>query len=571
MNRFQRSVAMAAVAVVAASLLVVAAWQMLAAWVAGLPWLMPLWINVSYILHREWFVVPLVALIYIAGFVFARWHLIAWPSRRELLQRIGDVRLQLRMEASGGPEKERKIGELLAMLDHSAARVNRIAFLDRILWSRGQEQANTRHVSEVERELAILQPSPRVKAHLETAEQQLREISTKDAGALADVIHLQLAASPDAERIRCLLYEALGVVYANRDDENDTLLTWHNKTLWLTGLGILLLISLEGVKRGGGGLFVVGAAGGFMSRLMRTLKRDNVPTDYGAYWTTLFLSPLVGALAGWTGILLIEMAHTLGLLGEFFKVVTLQSGYGDFTLGLAFLLGFSERLFDEILKPLEASIEKKVQATSSTPSGSSSGSANSGGSSGSGGSPSGSSGSGPSAGAGSSSSAGPSSSGSGSSGSSAGSGASAGAGSSSSAGPSSSGSGSSGSSAGSGASASGAGSSSSAGPSSSGRGSSSSSAGSGASAGAGSSSSAGPSSSGSGSSGSSAGSGSSSSPSARPGAPAAGAGSSSSSAGSGSSSSASSRSGASASGAGSSSVAGSSSISRGSSSSSGRI
>jgi hypothetical protein len=160
-----------------------------------------------------------------------------------------------------------------------------------------------------------------------------------------------------------LLYEALGTIYSDRDDDNDNLLTWHNKTLWLSGVGILFLISLEGVKRGGGGLLAVGAAGGFMSRLMRTLKRDNVPTDYGAYWTTLFLSPLLGALAGWTGILLVESARRLGVLGEVFKGVTVQGGYGDFPLGLAFLLGFSERLFYGILKPLEARVGEKARAS----------------------------------------------------------------------------------------------------------------------------------------------------------------------------------------------------------------
>jgi hypothetical protein len=417
MKRFLRTVYMAAVVIVAASLIVVAAQVISSAWVSRQPWLNPLWLNVSFILHREWFAVPLVALIYVASFLFVRWHLIAWPNRRVLLQQIGDLRLRLALEAPGDPEKERKIGELRGMLDRAAARVNRVRLWDRILWSRGQELANTRHVSEVERELSVLQPHPRVKARLETAEQELREIPTKNASALADAIHAELAGSPGDERIRCLLYEALGIIYSRRDDDNDNLLTWHNKTLWMTGLGILILISLEGVKRGGGGLFVVGAAGGFMSRLMRTLRAQDVPTDYNAYWTTLFLSPLLGALAGWTGILLIELSHTLGVLGEVFKGVTVQFGYGNLALGLAFLLGFSERLFYGILKPIEDGITKKAQPGSSSSSAAPAGSSSSGsGSSAGSGSSSSVSSRGPSASAASSSSlAHPSSSGSSSS------------------------------------------------------------------------------------------------------------------------------------------------------------
>jgi hypothetical protein len=354
-------------------LILVMAWVLLSAWVCKAAWLTYLWANVSYMLHQEWFVVPLVTVIYITAFLFARWHLIALPTRLVLHQQIGDMRLRLNIEPTDGdPEKQRKIDQLQEMLNRTAARLKTSGPLDRILWQRGQELANRRHVSEVERELSIIQSDARVKARLETAEQELREIPTKNASVLADLIQKELTPAVDAARIRCLLYEALGTIYSSRDDDNDNLLTWHNKTLWLTGLGLLLLISLEGVRRGGGGLFVVGATGGFMSRLMRTLKRNNVPTDYGAYWTTLFLSPLVGALAGWTGILLIEVSHKLAILGAVFDGVTLQNGNGNFALGLGFLLGFSERLFDEILKPLEARIEQKVQASSSSSSPSSS-------------------------------------------------------------------------------------------------------------------------------------------------------------------------------------------------------
>jgi len=389
MNRHLRLIALAALIVVAALFIMLAGWVLVSAWISKEPWLTSFWTNVRYMLHQEWFMVPLVTLIYITGFLFARWHLIAWPNRLVLHQQIGAAKLRLSMERPGDAENDRRIAGLQLMLTAAAARLNRISFVDRILWSRGQEIANTRHVSEVERELGVIQTDARVRARLETAVQELREIPTKNASALADLIQSELARIPadesgrttaDTGRLRGLLYEALGTIYARRDDDNDNLLTWHNKTLWLTGVGILLLISLEGVKRGGGGLFAVGATGGFLSRLMRTLKRDNVPTDYGAYWTTLFLSPLVGALAGWTGILLVELAYRLGVLGEMFNGVTVQNGYGsNFALGLAFLLGFSERLFDEILKPLEERIEKKAQASSSSGSSSSSSSLASGG------------------------------------------------------------------------------------------------------------------------------------------------------------------------------------------------
>ena len=365
MNRFLKfAVTVAATIVVV--LLILRAWPAGRAWAGGQPWAIHPWMQTAYLLHQEWFAVPLVALAYFAVLLVVRWNLIAWPARLILRQQIGDLKLRLKLEKTGDAEKDRKIADLQYTLEKAVERLNKVRLPDRIFWTRGQEMANGRHVSETERELAILQPEPMVRARLQTAVQELREIPTKSAGALAELIHHDLRGQPTEPRMRALLYEALGTIFGRRDDDNDSLLTWHSKTLWLSAVGILLLIALEGVKRGGGGLFALGATGGFLSRLMRTLKRANVPTDYGAYWTTLFLSPVVGALAGWTSVLLIELARYLQILGNMFAPITLNmpESYGNLPLTVAFLFGFSERLFDEILKPLEQKIGEREQASS---------------------------------------------------------------------------------------------------------------------------------------------------------------------------------------------------------------
>jgi hypothetical protein len=111
-------------------------------------------------------------------------------------------------------------------------------------------------------------------------------------------------------------------------------------------------------------LFIAGAAGGYLSRLARQLKRADVPSDYGASWTTLFLSPIVGALSGWFGILLIVLLadSKLAILGAAFQQVEWGCPLAPLTLGLAFLLGFSERLFDEIISTLEKQVDSDRDA-----------------------------------------------------------------------------------------------------------------------------------------------------------------------------------------------------------------
>jgi hypothetical protein len=99
-------------------------------------------------------------------------------------------------------------------------------------------------------------------------------------------------------------------------------------------------------------LFLVGAAGGLMSRLSRAVFRADVPTDYGASWTTLFLSPVVGALSAWAGVLLVGLAVKLQILGSAIPANWCDP-YNPMVLAIALMLGFAERLFDEILKPVE--------------------------------------------------------------------------------------------------------------------------------------------------------------------------------------------------------------------------
>lgn len=105
---------------------------------------------------------------------------------------------------------------------------------------------------------------------------------------------------------------------------------------------------------------LMGACGGLLSRLMRALGGINAPTDYGVSWTTLFLSPVLGAFSGWFGILIVNGFSDLQVLNP--NITKLISFDGETlpTLGLAFVLGFSERLFDGLINAVDKTLLKEA-------------------------------------------------------------------------------------------------------------------------------------------------------------------------------------------------------------------
>lgn len=214
---------------------------------------------------------------------------------------------------------------------------------------------------------AVSSSTPLTVAQWQPVLAKARDFLTPQASVLAESIRRTLAAEPDMPlmRWRALLAEALGLLYDRTDTGFATLISWHNKTMWLVGCGLLLIASLAATLQHEV-LFLVGAAGGLLSRLSRSLSRADVPTDYGASWTWLFLSPVVGALAGWSGILLLITAKDLNVLGPAVNIDWCDP-FRPFALGVALLLGFSERAFVGILTQLETKVQTPVGTSPSQP------------------------------------------------------------------------------------------------------------------------------------------------------------------------------------------------------------
>lgn len=315
--------------------------------------------------------------LYVAGLLAARWHHIARSLHAMIDGQL--IALSARLKTEVDVPDRREVKELEKLIEEIRGLGEmKPTFWQVMFWSRGRENAAWVAIHEMERQLAaFLSPPGRVDVYLRWAEAELRTVRSPVATSLADAIRASLDAPvPDlpaqraeAEHARkALLGRAIAVVYTDRDMSFSTLMEWQNKANWLI-LAAVVIVSFLTIAAGHAVLFLAGAAGGFLSRLMRALRRDNVPLDYGASWTTLFLSPLFGAMIGWFGIALITLATDprIGLLGGAFAMVHWDDPFGPATLGIAFLLGFSERLFDAVVGAIEKNADAQQRSTRAMP------------------------------------------------------------------------------------------------------------------------------------------------------------------------------------------------------------
>ncbi len=298
-------------------------------------------------------------LLYGLTILIARWHRIARPVHAMIGTQLRTLRTRLDTEVDATqPQVAKLIAAVEAMQKEEQDYNNaKWPWGEYFFWSRGRENAIWVAIHEMERELAaVLTPPAQVESYLQWTEAELRAMKKPTPTAVADAIAAALVANPPSDPLyrKALLGHGLKLVYADRDSGFSMLMEWHNKASWL----ILAALTAIGFLTGSIGhsiLFLAGAAGGYSSRLMRALRRDDVPLDYGASWTTLFLSPLFGALTGWFGIALLTLVARpeLNLLGPAFRLIDWNDPYGPITIAVAFLLGFSERLFDAVVVALD--------------------------------------------------------------------------------------------------------------------------------------------------------------------------------------------------------------------------
>jgi hypothetical protein len=310
-------------------------------------------------------------MLYWGAMVIVRWNRVARPTRELLKAEIRSLQAELDIASDG--KSVAGAARITALLTDGSSLIDNEKqewwrkLANFLFWSRGQEITGWRYLHEAETQMTPYLADETVIARLETNEQQLRAANDAPSLALANAIHQELtAATPDNARRKALLAEALETNYRKEDNGFSNLVSWQNKTSWLVACGLVLIVTLTSTVSHHSILFLVGATGGLLSRLSRSLDRKDVPTDYGASWTTLFLSPVAGALGAWAGILVSGLAVQLNVLGTVFKVDWSTAPCQPTTLAIALVFGFSERLLDSVLDKL---VDKSgtTQATSTNP------------------------------------------------------------------------------------------------------------------------------------------------------------------------------------------------------------
>jgi hypothetical protein len=319
---------------------------------------------------RLWGLGALVLLL--IGMATTRWYKIAKPSHNFLLRHVESVRIQVRTYV------ESKYPSVAATLNEDLSKCTEPKGMSTFLfWSQSEENATWIKLHDIEAELGAWLPEDLVWTQLTVTEPQLRDIDKSGAQALACQIHKELEQDrpkgPDrayvVERRGKLLSQARAMLFDERDQRFIALTDWQNKASWLTLVGWILMVVLGAIE-GNVILFVAGAAGGLLSRMMRTINKPEFAIDHGASWSTLFLSPLFGALSAWFGVGLITLfaSSKVQALGPLFSLVRWDHPLLLSTLSAAFVLGFSERWFKSLMEAAEGGKnDKKSDTKNATP------------------------------------------------------------------------------------------------------------------------------------------------------------------------------------------------------------
>ncbi|NOK07470.1 hypothetical protein [Corallococcus exercitus] len=313
-------------------------------------------------------------LAYLALLLVTRWFMVAKPDRELLREHIQQLYAELSRpsgKSSAEDGRAAAIKSLLQVADKLLDKRYRYFWC----WTGAYEASGWYLVHEAKRRLVADWNWQEVEVRLHSAVYELREPTAKrvaeGVGLADDIVHFleSIKDTPSTEQQlhgKSLLNRALRIIYSREGEETQDIYYWHNRIMWLAtcSLGFISILTLW---FGQPGLFLLGGAGGFLSRLSRLRVGNAIPQGYETFWAVLFISPLIGALAGWLGVLVAHLLVEQDLLGSDFQNVTWGANVPPThaSLGVAFLCGLSEGFFQGLIARWRSATESSVTRTSS--------------------------------------------------------------------------------------------------------------------------------------------------------------------------------------------------------------
>lgn len=319
--------------------------------------------------------------IYYISLLYARYIWIFMPNNRYLRAYAEEVDAQLVIEQENPATEnnlERKvipaIKKLLNQVDKLAPEKN--SLYQGIFAATGNQLAGWRHVHRAKIFATDLYSASDACAQAAFVSKQLIKLKPYLAAEeLTKKIDKELESrNPDIAIIKSFTKRGQELLFNERDNYFESLANWQNRATWLVFVSLLILIVL-GLTHGNTALFVLGAVGGLLVRMRKVLSARQHAFDYGASWSTLFLAPIVGALTGWAGVLIVLVLSDIGVLGTIFENMLDLNNVKDMPwreititkeiMALAIAFGFSATFFESVIETFEGKVQEKPASVES--------------------------------------------------------------------------------------------------------------------------------------------------------------------------------------------------------------
>lgn len=286
-----------------------------------------------------------VAVGYLIGLFFFRTYFVAQASSRALLGRVREVRATADSLLAAD---DRRLAALTA-LERDLAQ-----WSAEVIATGARENQGWSTVHHLERVLVDAYKASDVYAELRREQAELLSKSSARDRRLAVIVGRYLDKNGNVRAGRSLedakadLVQLMERRHRASDAYYVTLADLYNRAFWLIVTGLMFVIAIILLDPDLVPVLGAGAVGGLASRIMLIQFSKSIPTDYGAMWAPLFLSPVLGALLAWLGMLLIALGKAIGLFA--LDAVDLEAMANPAVLAIAALFGYTEGFFNGVAK-----------------------------------------------------------------------------------------------------------------------------------------------------------------------------------------------------------------------------